>query len=78
MRGQAEQLELEGMPRAVRKKGVKKEEERRGRWGILILLVVTTALSLGLYIKNRVGRIEIELRLPELPVIGSQRVTFEK
>lgn len=74
----AEQLELAGMPRPVRKRGVKKEEERRGRWGILVLLVVTTLLSLALYIKNRVGKVEIELQLPELPVIGSQRVTFEK
>ena len=73
----SEQLELQGMPRPVRRKGVKKEEQR-GRWGILVLLMVTTLLSLLLYLKNRVGKIEVKFDLPQLPIIGTQTVTFEK
>lgn len=51
----------------------KKENNSFGRWGILILLALTSLVSLGLYLRQRfVGGIV----LPKIG--GAERITFTK
>lgn len=60
----------------TRKLAVKEEPEKKqgfGRRGILILLVVTTLISLGFYLKRLWSG---EIKLPKIG--GVERITFEK
>ncbi len=72
---ESEQLELIKAEKTPRKREAK-QEERVGRMGILILLVVTTAISLVFYLKQRVGEIKIEM--PEINIGGTETITIEK
>lgn len=68
-----------GPEKPKRKREMKKEQERLGRMGILVLLLVTTLISLFFYLKNKVG--EMDLGTPQLPKIfvgGSETITIEK
>jgi len=61
------------------KKETKKEREKLGRMGMLILLLITSLISLGFYLKYKIG--EVGINLPEVPEIligGSEIITIEK
>ena len=74
----AEQLELvEGMGGMRQRRGKKEDKERNGRWGVLILLVVTTLISLFLYLKNKVPK-GMTIPVPQINFGGTETITIEK
>ncbi len=61
------------------KNPTKKEQERLGRMGMLVLLLVTTLISLGFYLKYKIGEAGIGLpSVPEISIGGSETITIEK
>ena len=65
---------------AVEQRGKsKKASERLGRIGMLVLLLVTSLISLGFYLKNKVETVGIGLpQMPEISIGGTQTITIEK
>ena len=68
----SKQLKFDGKRDTAGKKADKRGQRRMGRWGILILLLITTLISLALYLKQKIAG---GFGLQE--VGGVERITFE-
>ena len=68
-------LEIKDTKKDSSKRTKKEIKEQTGRRWILILLLVTTLLSLVLYLKQRLSR-GMKFSLPQIG--GAERIIFEK
>lgn len=75
MANMAEKEKDKSKEKRVRSKiGFKKSQPEWGKWGIFALLLVTSLISLALYLKQSLaGGVKINL-----PGFGTERVTFTK
>lgn len=78
---EARQLTIEGReeklaPSAKLKAKSKKEEEGGDKRTVLWLLLITSLISLGLYLKGKINLSQIKIKLPEIK--WEKQVTFTK